>query len=472
MRRAPLLIASALLAGCSDTLDLGSARHVPLPQFRMPGAEPTPGPEGFGDGRDGALTASAGGVNDCAPISVVAGGSIVTDGTLFATGDKVLLWQTQYDRPNASGDTSPVEIEETGLAGRWQLATVTTAGSSTIFVDEPPLEYRDGGGASAQACRVPQFTDVSIPEGATIDSGFWTPLQGGGVVAFFVSGMLTIADGGTISVSGEGYRGGTAHQGNNGGTETDLDTSEGEGGEKGEGLDRRSNTRYGRGNWWQGAGGGNAHGAGGGGGGNGGAGGYGGREWDDPGDTEPASDLTRGMPGSAVAAGYPDRLFFGGGGGAGQCHHGPGGGALGCGDGGDGGGLILVFANQMTLSAGGVILADGDDAAPSTNDAASGGGAGGTIVIVAQQAALEGAISARGGDGADANWDNMGAANASGPGGGGGGGRVHVEVLGSLTGTPAVDVSGGSNGINTVPPADGDAWGATPGSAGVLFVPD
>lgn len=466
-----LLAAAALVAGCThDSLNLGveGRTSLPLPQFRPPGGGPTPTPPpDFGDGRDGAFTAASDSLNDCAQVLGVAGTVVETDPAPFDEGDRVLLWQTQYLTTVTSGDLSVVEAAEVGLAGRWQIATVTSIEPAGIGVDVTPLAYVDDGGSSVQACRVPQYTDVTVPGSSYIDSPFWTPLQGGGVAAFFASGTVDVQGGGYISASTDGFRGGEPHVGTNtGNSVTARDTAANDGGEKGEGIDRRGNTGdYGAGNWWQGAGGGNAHGGGGGGGGNGGAGGYGGYEWVPSGVIGDAEPLTRGMPGSAVAVGYPERLFHGGGGGEGQCHHG------GCGEGGDGGGLVLIFAS--VLAGDGEIRSDGQGAGASTDDAGSGGGAGGTIVIVAGSSTFTGSIHANGGDGGDASWFNDGNPNASGPGGGGGGGRVHVELLtGTLAPEVELEAAPGFNGMNTVDPAMGDPWGATPGADGVVTVLD
>ena len=475
-----ILGAGAVVAagGCTtDSLDLagdGSAFLAePYAPWDLSPESPTPAPSStpvadFGDGSDGSLSVASDTVlvNDCVRITGVAGSTVeVTDDDAFAPGDRVLLWQTQ-DAFATEGDAAAVSTSSMELAGMWQLARVTDTDLDELFVDVTPLDFDTalGQGKSAQACRVPEFTDVTVAADGRIEAPAWTPGGGGGIVAFFVSGTLQLD--GTISASGRGYLGAFAHQGSNAGQDLELpQTNAMDGGAKGLGLDGQSSGLYGRGNWANAGGGGNAHSAGGGGGGNGGAGGAGGKQWKPD---EDAPYTTWGMPGAPIAATYPARLVMGGGGGEGQCHHG------GCGDGGDGGGVILVFASS--LAGAGDFFSDADDAAVSTNDAGSGGGGGGTIIVTAGSSTFTGLFRANGGDGADAVYDDAGdGANAngdddtSGPGGGGGGGRVLLFGSDFAMLDPAsVSVAGGSNGVN--PLAANDPWGAEPGQPGTLDV--
>lgn len=454
--------AVALLAiGCThDALDLyeGGDPSIPRPAFPW-STVGTPVPTAtpiltFGDGSDGTLDVSGViNVNACARIESVTGNEVTTNPVLFASGDSVLLWQTQ-DEFATSGSQAVVTSASMALAGVWQLARVSEVGSVFIEVDaDPLLPFDSAGERSAQACRVPEYSNVTVPALQRIEAVQWTAGTGGGVVAMFVSGTLSLA--GTISASGRGYTGGNAHNGDNDATVTGLDVLSNEGGRKGEGLDGGSATRFGRGNWANAAGGGNRHsGGGGGGGGNGGAGGRGGMQWKPSG----AEPLTQGLGGAVVATTYPLRLVMGGGGGEAQGHHG------GAGNGGDGGGLVLIFAREITGA--GSVNANGDAAGDSTDDAGSGGGAGGTIVIRAELSSFTGNVRARGGAGADAVYDGgVGDEEISGPGGGGGGGHVHL-VVDTAAALAATDVSGGANGVN--PQQADDPWGALAGGAGVV----
>lgn len=464
-------------AGCTDSLDLSgdgslfiAEPHAPwdlLPPSPTPAPTSTPIAD-FGDGSDGALSIPDGDtviVNDCVRITGVSGATVeVADDNGFASGDRVLLWQTQV--PFAmQGDAAAVATSAMGMAGVWQIARVTDTDPNELVVDVTPQDYDTalGLGRSAQVCRVPEFTDVTVPAGARIEAPAWSPGNGGGIVAFFVSGRLQLD--GAISGSGRGYLGAGAHVGTNAEQDMDLlETEPADGGAKGLGLDGQSSGLYGRGNWANAGGGGNAHSGGGGGGGNGGAGGLGGKQWKPDGDVPE----TAGMPGAPVLATYPARLVMGGGGGEGQCHHGA------CGDGGDGGAMILIFASE--LAGAGDFLSDGDGAGPSTNDAGSGGGGGGTIIVGAGSSSFTGQFRAEGGTGADAVYDDAGDGpngdpmpDTAGPGGGGGGGRILLFGADFATLDPdQIRVTGGQNGVN--PLALNDPWGAQPGQPGTADV--
>lgn len=444
-----MVVAFGAITGlaCEGRLDLDYGA-TPAPSATASAtATPPMGTLGFGSGADGARVVTATtSLNVCQPILPPdgAGGAssiVVESAAPFAEGDVVLLWQVQ-DRFAVVANTAAVLAP--GSAGLWELVTVQAIAGNTLVVAPPAAHvYRSGGGAQAQACRIPQFTDVDVVGLGSLRPTSWSGGTGG-VLAFFATGTVRLEAPGAMFAVGYGFRGGSGPDGVNDFQDVTDETTDSErSGGKGEGLDPTSFGTYGRGNLANAGGGGNAHNAGGGGGGNGGQGGRGGKQFEGDGD-EP---LTQGRPGSRVEA--EGRLLLAGGGGAAEVHHGSGRVA------GSGGGLFLVFARR--LEGGGLIDASGESSLDSAQDGGSGGGAGGTVLLYTSGGGFSGMIQARGGNGGGA-----GGGMRQGPGGGGGGGRV---VLQPDLPFATVDVSGGNPGESTTA---GDSWGATPGGAGVV----
>ncbi len=130
---------------------------------------------------------------------------------------------------------------------------------------------------------------------------------------------------------------------------------------------------------------------------------------------------------------------------------------LGSAGGGAGGGSVTLRASTtLVIEPGGAILADGRGGGDPTGDwggNGAGGGAGGTIVLVAPDVEVNGALSARGGDGGR----GVQSAYCGGAGGGGGGGG-RVKIEGTVTGVPQPGVVAGGSG--------GGAPGGRDGAAG------
>ena len=196
--------------------------------------------------------------------------------------------------------------------------------------------------------------------------------------------------------------------------------------------------------------GGNDQNAGGGGGANGGIGGQGGDTWN--------SNLTTGGFGGAAFPADINRVAMGGGGGAGSSNNNN---STSSSSAAAGGGMILIRAGNLTGTA--TMTANGANAFNNTaSDAGGGGGAGGSIIILTGTGGEQGlTLQAQGGTGGNA-WQGQPYSNPNrhGPGGGGGGG---VVLTSSVTGTPTISVSGGSNGTALATPV---SYGATPGTAG------
>jgi gliding motility-associated-like protein len=376
-----------------------------------------------------------------------------------------------------------------------------------------------------QVIKVPRYYALTVSGAGSITCPQWNG-NTGGVAVVEVETNATLSSAGSFDVSGKGFRGGAtttntvAPYGGNKYGSIIVD----QGGYKGESI-VGDTTRYkvyssvyARGAMANGGGGGCSHNSGGGGGANGGAiasyngygnpdlsvgtyaaiwnrestnfslntssgGGRGGYSFsannvtlnsssNPPGSTNWGGDSRRAVGGFG---GRPldystGRVFVGGGGGAGN---GGGGATNQAGAGGNGGGLVYIQC-YGNLSGSGTILADGANGSGSipgcgSNDAAGGGGGGGTIILSINgttNLTAATALSAKGGNGGNVNF-NCGLSNSTayGPGAGGGGG--YIGVSGAL---PGNSLTGGNNGIVTGNTSNIAAQfppnGATKGGAG------
>jgi cysteine-rich repeat protein len=422
---------------------------------------------GNGDGHHGAKTVSAEEVVNAysrlaTDVAVDDASLEVVDGSKFAAGDLVLVWQVNGYATPTSGDQNDIDLDAIDV-GRFELARVDSVVVNVLRLRDVMTQAFPA--ASSQVVFVPEYTDVSVEAGGEVKAADWDPVAGeGGIVAIFASGTVTVN--GSVSANGAGFLGGTdlGSSGSNGCS--GLDEPSPSGAEKGEsiaGLDLLSGDPpggTGRGNRANGGGGGICHNSGGGGGGHGALGGLGGRTWRD--DADPllpgAGRDVGGMGGAPLSYGALTRLTMGGGGGAGQQNNNIGG------PGGDGGGVVLVRARS--LAGGGSFEANGADGGDSTggyNDAAGGAGAGGLVVLRAVESLACGSAQAIGGEGGTALFDDHGT--------GGGGAGGHTLLQGALL-SCASDVSGGIPGVQTdLTDPPGAHYGALPGEAGDQELP-
>ena len=393
---------------------------------------------------------------------------------------------------NSAGDYEFVTAQSSvGTGG----GTVTISGAGPsgglVFSYHSAAVSANAGQSTYQVIVVPQYTTATFSATSAPTALAWNGSVGG-VLVLDTSSTLTL-NGATVSVSGQGFRGGAGMQlTGNGGAATDYQQpapatytgaaggSAGWDANKGEGtagtpewvesnstflhtnagypsgtlgtdgsMARGAPGNAGGGGTDADPNGGNDQNAGGGGGGNGGAGGFGGDSW--------STNLSVGGEGGAVFPATINRIALGGGGGAGTRNNSDGdnqasGGAA-------GGGIIII--RTYALSGTGTLTANGTSAYNGTaNDAGGGGGAGGTIVVLSANGGEGGlTLQANGGNGGNA-WaaEPFTLGNRHGPGGGGGGGVVLIS------GTPAsASVTGGTNGLTENP---GVAYGATSGTAG------
>lgn len=454
----PALAVTCLAAVALAVLACGrSGTETPYPAVRGVPTPVLPLPSAFGDGRDGArtVTTTGGTVNVCTPLlSGGTGGTLaVSDATAFAGGDRVLLWQVQAPFTTSG---APGDVDEPDAPGHWEIVQVAAAaGAGQLDVQPAPTRaYATGPGFRAQACRLPQFSDVTIASGGALHALPWSEATGtGGILAFYVSGTLRVD--GRLEAAEAGFEGGESRYGDGAAQDvTALVTDSRNGAMKGGGLDGAPRA-FGRGNMANGGGGGNAHNTGGGGGGGYGAGGMGGRQ----GASQDDGQLIGGEGGRASPVPPTERLVMGGGGGAGEQDDPPP-----QDGGGDGGGIVMAFAR--TIAGSGVIRARGGNGPPGDGDGGGGAGAGGVVMLGAGSSSYAGTIDVRGGIGGHAG--PVGAGNYRGPGGGGGGGFVLVDGVG-LAGVN-VFIDGGAAGDNIASDGtlSGEPWSAEPGGQGEL----
>ena len=395
---------------------------------------------------------------------------------------------------NSAGDYEFVTAQSAvGTGGGTVAITGAGAGGGLVFGYDAAAATANKAQSTYQVIVVPQYTTATFNATTPPTALAWNGSVGG-VLALDTSSTLTL-NGATVSVSGQGFRGGAGMQLTGaGGANTDYEQpapttytgavggAPGWDANKGEGTAGtpewvesnntflHTNVGYpsgalgtdgsmARGAPGNAGGGGtdgdpngtNDQNAGGGGGSNGGAGGFGGDSWN--------TNLSVGGEGGTVFPATINRIALGGGGGAGTRNNSDGdnqasGGAA-------GGGLIII--RTYALSGSATLTANGTSAYNGTaNDAGGGGGAGGTIVVLSANGGEGGlTLQANGGSGGNA-WqiEPFSLANRHGPGGGGGGGVILVS------GAPASSsVTGGTNGLTENP---GVAYGATSGTAGTV----
>ncbi|HET6991836.1 MAG TPA: hypothetical protein VFJ43_10950, partial [Bacteroidia bacterium] len=401
--------------------------------------------------------------------------------TNLQAGDLIMIYQVEGAvmkdlsiAPNP--DTTWGKIVSEGdyySTGRYEFhQVVSVPNATTITIDcGTTYDYIPNGGTARKpmVIRVPRYTTLTINSGGVLTCDDWNGTIGG-VLAVEVQGNTVINAGGSIDLSGKGFRGGSLVGDNNTtfGVNTNASTNSALGAEKGEGVCGYQaeydpfGGRYCRCPAANGGGGGDGHNAGGGGGSNapnstsatawwsgngipdqsgagwttawnieppantmslrtaansagGGRGGYSFSGNDQNALTVAPGNATWGGDGRNPQAtglgGWPmnystGRIFLGGGGGAGDQNN------LGGGNGGDGGGLcyLMVFGN---VSGSGVVTSNGLN---------GGNGQGGTGVITGIDAA----------------------------GGGGAGGTVILNAVGGVANTITINTNGGNGGNQVI----------------------
>jgi uncharacterized repeat protein (TIGR01451 family) len=442
----------------------------------------------------------------------------------IASGTELLVIQMQNASINDS-DNSAYGNGFTGqgftavnTAGNYEYVTATGAisggsipihaagpGGGLIFTYTSAAWSATAGASTYQVVVVPQYSSATLSSGLTALA--WNGSTGG-ILVMDVAGTLTLGSA-TVVMDGKGFRGaaGLSLKGENGALDTDyefaapatyttpalnnLATTTGADGSKGEGIagtplwvqngtmPLNTGSGYPSGTSGQdgsmargapgNAGGGATDGApsaagenndnaGGGGGGNGGAGGFGGNSY--------GNDLSTGGEGGVAFPVTVNRFAMGGGGGAGSNNYYQ---DSQDSSGGAGGGMIFIRADSLSGSA--TLTANGIGAYTGTSsNAGGGGGAGGTIVVVTANGGETGlTLQANGGggggnEGCTACGTQTFLQGRIGPGAGGGGGVVYTS---SVSGVPAISLTGGANGLTQDTTSTPIPYGATSGAAGV-----
>src|SRR5579862_2075618 len=170
---------------------------------------------GNGDGHSGSFVAPPGvsSVNIYTTLAsdAAAGAPSINlaSATGLAAGDVIMVW-----RPAAYPGPDPRNINNEGSAridlsnsdvGRYELHRILSLAGSAVTLSDT-LQHGFAGGVT-QVIRVPEYSDVSVPAGSTLRPGQDWDGHKGGVIAFLVTGDITVEGG--ISADGSGFRGGS-----------------------------------------------------------------------------------------------------------------------------------------------------------------------------------------------------------------------------------------------------------------------
>ncbi|MFN6378661.1 MAG: tandem-95 repeat protein [Flavobacteriales bacterium] len=222
------------------------------------------------------------------PAGFVSNSSVFSSNTL-AVGDLVMIYQAQGAIINNANTISYGAVTDYNGSGRYEIFYVQAVSGNTITLDCNSA-YSFFAAQYVQLIRVPQYTTLTVNNGASVAAVPWGHPNFGGPDPSAATrrrgGVLTVAandivNNGTVSATGAGFRGGTIDNDTSptGSSFQSIyfSASSGAGAEKGESIagyrddyDNLYGGRYGRGAPANGGGGGNGHNAGGGGGANGG----------------------------------------------------------------------------------------------------------------------------------------------------------------------------------------------------------
>ncbi|MEM7162184.1 MAG: T9SS type A sorting domain-containing protein [Bacteroidota bacterium] len=374
-------------------------------------------------------------INAYANVSGISGKSLTVDNVeetydTFEIGDYVVVMQMQDEVVGDTSNTSAFgelgSIRSAGLYETFRISAITESGgipTNITLNSDPAITFNTGTHSAVQVFSFPELGSPNYTTTSDMAALAWNGTIGG-VLAFQVSGTLTLAH--NLSANESGFRG----------ADDDINTSCGGGvcednlwkstwtsrAKKGEGLYRNSisTIEAGKGKLINAGGGGNCHNGGGGGGSNFSAGGTGGIGWGCQSTPTRSAGGEGGIDLSAHIS--EDRVFMGGGGGAGERNNGhPTGG-------GNGGGIILLKANEVSTSGscGSLTISTNGESTPDIgNDGAGGAGGGGSIVVettlwnIASGCSVN--ITSNGGSG--------GSSLSSGVHGGGGGGGQGTAIF-------------------------------------------
>jgi len=450
----------------------------------------------------------------------------------YNIGDLIFIIQMQGASVNAGKDSIYPDLSSSiptnttfgaitnyNNCGNNEYVQISSIPNVSSIVLDCGLKYNYDYLSKVQVIRVPRYLDLTLNGSGSITCPTWNGSIGG-IAMIETTNNCVLNSSPSFSVTGKGFRGGGFENATNFGGNKYGSIKANEGAYKGESI-AGDTTRYkvysavfGRGAIDNGGGGACVHNGGGGGGANGGniltydgygnpvsgytsawnlesasfsthtssGGGRGGYTF-----SNSNANVNTAVPGSPSWGGdnrnnvggfggrplnySTGKLFLGGGGGSGDGNDNQ------LGQGGNGGGMVYIICYGNLLGSG-TIIADGGKGANTligcgTNDGAGGGGGGGTIILkVNGSTSLTAipALSAKGGDGGNVNFNCiLSNSTAYGPGASGGGGYIAASGI-----MPSTNFVGGANGIvlgntssiaNNFPPN-----GATKGGIGSLGV--
>lgn len=411
-------------------------------------------------------------INAYAKVTAISGTTLSLSNTTqtyhtFAAGEQIVVMQMQDNviGTNTSNTSTFGTISAIANAGKYEVATISSvSGMPTAMTLKAALAntYTIGTTSSVQ---IISFNTLSTTNYTTTANITAIPWNGniGGVVAFQVGGILTLAN--PVTADAQGFRGGAISAGYESSCEPAVyDATSANYAYKGEGIYTSTSINYtshtGRAPLINGGGGGSDDNGGGGGGANYTAGGLGGPGWT----CTTTASASGGMGGVALGTYVTyNRIFMGGGGGGGQQNNGVGT------AGGNGGGIILIKANTLKTSCTGSVVISANGASPATsgNDGAGGAGGAGSIILQVDNFSIPSAcpltVQANGGIGG-----SVGDANAHGGGGGGGQGVVMYSAALPSTNvtTTANNGAGGLNSSSTGAASAGSGAGLN--NSGIL----
>ncbi len=165
-----------------------------------------------------------------------------TGGGPLGTGDVVMIYQARGATINTTNTPTYGDITYLN-AGNYELRTVRSVAGNVITLDASSngtacvAGLKNSYSSGAQVIRVPQYSNLTVSASASVSATTWTGSVGG-VVAALVQGTLTVD--GSISVNGQGFRGGirdgTDRPSGGGETVTFVSDASPAGGQKGEGI--------------------------------------------------------------------------------------------------------------------------------------------------------------------------------------------------------------------------------------------
>lgn len=408
-------------------------------------------------------------INGYAKVTAITSNSIFTLSNVnqtfgtFVAGDRIIVIQMQGASitGNTSNNSSFGNLTSLNSAGLYEVATISAvngAATSMTLTQTLNNSYSTSGGL--QIVTYPKLGTTGFTTTADISTVSWNG-NVGGVLAFYVSGNLTLNH--NISATGTGFRGGAKAGQDGGGCENStwrIATGDVKYADKGEGVYITTNSqKSGKAKAVNGGGGAIVHNGGGGGGGNytdGGDGYYG-----YTGGGYCSATTNAGGQGGIAITSNASRVFMGGGGGGGQENNNVGS------NGGIGGGVILIACDTIvatgacsakSISSNGVAAANGG------NDGQGGGGAGGSIVLDIKGMRIKTGcpltISGNGGNGGSVN-----DGGSHGAGGGGAQGAIYIRATSPFTNVTLNTNNGaGGNANNGGSPPTGSPGSGSSGS--------